>query len=149
MSEEKKLEIWLRMYEAQNIHARHHEVLRTQSTNLIVLISAALIALYGSEVKKLESSIIGVFIVVINLYGLFMSLKHYERSRLHVSVGAEYRGVLSKNSTLGTVDLNDVRSAAHKAHKPMFGLQKIRAYFLWSGLHVVLLLLGSVIVASG
>ena len=37
MDDKQHLEIWLRLYEGQNDHVRHHEVLRTQSTNLVVL----------------------------------------------------------------------------------------------------------------
>jgi hypothetical protein len=142
MDDQQNLEAWLRMYEEQVRHARHHEVLRTQSTNLVVLISAALLALYGSDSTTLESWILGIFIAAVNLYGLLMSLKHYERSRLHVKVGSEYRAVISKNSPVGGENFNDVRGVAHEAHQSLFGTHKIRAYMLWSGLHLVLLVIG-------
>ena len=142
MNDNKAVEIWLRMYEGQHVHARHHEVLRTQSTNLIVLISAALLALSGSQTGHLDGSIIGAFIIVVNLYGLLMSLKHYERSRLHASVGAEYRNVISDNTAIGGQHLDNIRTMAHQSHKPMLGIQKLRAFVLWVGLHILLLLIG-------
>ena len=99
--EDKNYEIWLRMYEEQVRHGRHHEVLRSQSTNMVLAISAALLAFISSDYTAAgHDKLVSVFIVVINVYGLIMSLKHYERSRLHVGVAGKYRDVVSELSEI-------------------------------------------------
>lgn len=141
-------EIWLRMYEEQMRHARHHEEMRSQSTNFILAISAALLAFIASEVATPDlRSALGLFLVVVNIYGLVMSLKHYERSRLHVAVGGDYRDVISDASSFGGTRVNDVRAAAKAAHAASYRfLRPVRAYLLWSGLHIVLAALGAAVV---
>lgn len=86
---EKNLDHWSRMYIEQVAHARHHETLRAQSTNPVVVVSAALLAFLASNAATLgRQAMIGVFLIVVNVYGLLMSLKHYERSHLHVTVAS-------------------------------------------------------------
>ena len=142
------IEIWLRMYEEQVRHARHHEVLRTQSTNVIIAISAALIAFVSTDSGSDNHSAVGVFVLVLNLYGLLMSLKHYERSRLHVTVGGRYRDVISDASSVQGKKINDARKIAREEHKPKTLVKDMRAYVLWCGLHLIVALIG-VLIASG
>ena len=141
---EKNIDIWTRMYEEQVRHARHHETLRAQATNLIVVISAALLAFLSSTAVSADRKyVLGVFIIVVNVYGLIMSLKHYERSRLHVTVASKYRDVISDNSAVDTLKLNDTRDAGKKAHEEIFPwVANVRAYAMWSGLHLVLAMIG-------
>lgn len=139
-----EVEIWLRMYEEQVRHGRHHETLRSQSTNIVIAISAALLAFVSSPTLESNQNIlIGLFIVVINIYGVLMSLKHYERSRLHVRVGGKYRNTISDMSKIGDMAINEARKEGHDSHQSHFPLvRKFRAYQLWIGLHVVLGLIG-------
>jgi hypothetical protein len=141
---EKDIDIWTRMYEEQVRHARHHETLRAQSTHLIVVISAALLAFLSSNAASTgRHYVLGTFLIVLNVYGLIMSLKHYERSRLHVTVAAQYRAVISDNSAVSDLKLNDARHAGHKAHAKRFPrIGHVRAYAMWSGLHLVLAVIG-------
>ena len=146
-----KIEVWMRMYEEQVRHARHHETLRTQATNLIIIISAALLAYLSSNVVLPPQNVMfGIFLIVINLYGCILSLKHYERNQLHLSVSRHYRDVLSALSDLAGTRLNEVRRAGRAAHasKPKF-IGKFRVYWLWSVLHGLIALLGVAIVAYG
>lgn len=144
---EKNIDIWTRMYEEQVRHARHHETMRAQSTHLIVVISAALLAFLSSTAASNGPHwLLGVLVIVLNVYGLIMSLKHYERSRLHVTVAAQYRDVISDNSAADDLKLNDVRRAGHKAHEERFSwIRRFRAYVMWSGLHLVLAVIGGLV----
>jgi len=137
-------EIWLRMYEEQIRHGRHHEALRSQSTNMIVAISAALLAFLSSEAAtESRGYLLGAFLVVVNLYGLLMSLKHYERSRMHVTVASKYRDAISSVCPLGDSRLNEVREVGKKEHGASFAaIRRVRAYAMWSGLHLILVLVG-------
>ena len=75
------VEIWLRMYEEQVRHARHHETLRSQSTNVIIILSAAILAFLSSEyIPSGQHVVLATFLVLANAYGFVMSLKHYERN---------------------------------------------------------------------
>ena len=77
-----QFEVWLRMYEEQVRHARHHETLRTHSTNVIIIISAAILAFLSSKfVSPSQHVVFGFFLIAINVYGLILSLKHYERNQ--------------------------------------------------------------------
>lgn len=138
-------DIWLRMYEEQVRHGRHHETMRSQATNLIVVMSGAALAFVASgNASESDTSVLGAFIIAINVYGFLMSMKHYERSRQHVSVAAEYRTVVSEHSPIGGATINDVRSRAKAEHSKHFPVsRRIRAYVLWAGLHLVLAILGA------
>jgi hypothetical protein len=138
------IEVWMRMYEEQVRHARHHEALRAQSTNVIVAISAAVLAFFASgHVSDARQYSVGVFLIIINAYGLLMSMKHYERSRLHVTVGSQYRTALSAQTSLNGLEINRARSVGRQAHARTFRVTRaIRAYILWCGLHIMLGLTG-------
>ncbi|MDE0626783.1 MAG: hypothetical protein OXH99_10325 [Bryobacterales bacterium] len=140
---DKKTEVWLRMYEEQIRHARHHETLRTHSTNVIVIISAAILALISSDNSSTaQHTMLCVFLIVANGYGLFISLKHWERSCLHHSVSGRYRTIVSEHTALGEANLNTERKVGRTQHLrnfPLLGM--LPAHVLWSGLHAVIVLM--------
>ena len=71
------------MYEEQVRHARHHETLRTQSTNVIIVLSGAVLAFLSSDAASSGQHIVlPLFLILTNVYGFIMSIKHYERSRV-------------------------------------------------------------------
>ena len=139
------LEVWVRMYEEQTRHARHHESLRSISTNIAVIVTAAALGLFAADVTSDQRWVLALFVVLINVYGLLMSRKHYERSRLHHAVSGSYRDVISAFSKVGENVLNERRCRARNAHAvrhpPLGG--RIQANRLWSGLHVVMAALGT------
>jgi hypothetical protein len=138
------LDAWLHMQEAQGTHGRHHEELRSQSTNLIVAVSAAILAFLSSTAASAKNIwTLALFLIVVNVYGFFMSLKHYERSRLHYDVARSYADIISEHCKLGDTTLNGVRSAAHSRHSKRFSfVRKFRTNVLWSCLHLLLAALG-------
>ena len=77
---------------------------------MIVAVSAALLAFIASAaISNDHNGLIGVFIVIINLYGLVMSLKHYERSRMHINVRGKYRDMISNASEFDGRKINMAR----------------------------------------
>jgi len=89
---------------------------------------------------------VGPLLAVVNLYGLLISLKHYERSRLHVTVSARYRALISEVTPVNETKLNDARKAGHETHSKKFRwTRRIRAYVMWSGLHLVLAVMGIIV----
>ena len=147
-SQQLNVDVWLRMYEEQIRHVRHHESLRTQSTSMILVLSAALLAFLSSEIAPQGKQYIpGLFIVLLNIYGALISLKHYERSKLHRAVSEQYRNAISDVAALENLKLNEVRGNGKLKHRENFpgGLRwifDIRAYVLWTILHLILVAVG-------
>ncbi len=82
---------------------------------MIVAMSAALLAFIASAVtSKNHNSLIDVFIIIINLHGLVMSLKHYERSRMHINVGGKYRDMISNASEFDGRKINMARKVRQR-----------------------------------
>ena len=135
-----KINIWMQMLEGQNNHGRHHESLRSQSANIILAVSAALLAFLASTTAWQDKAWALIpFLILINVYGFIMSIKHHERSRLHYSVARSYANVISEATRVGGKSLNQVRAVAHENHKQRFSLvRKLPANVLWSGLHLLI-----------
>ena len=139
------LDVWVRMYEEQVRHARHHESLRSTSTNIAVVVTAAALGLFAADVTSDQRWVLPLFVILINVYGLLMSRKHHERSRMHHAVSSSYREVISEFSKVGENTMNERRRQArneHEASHPLFG-RVVQANQLWSGLHVLLAALGA------
>ena len=143
-----EIEVWLRMYEEQVRHARHHETLRTQSTNVIIVLSAAVLAFLSSDdVSFGQHIVLALFLILANAYGFIMSLKHYERNRLHVAVAGRYRSMISEHSALQGNSLNEERQIGQEGHFRRFRIvSKLRTHLLWSGLHIIILLMALILI---
>lgn len=133
-------EVWLRMYEEQVRHVRHHETLRSHSTNIIAFLSAAILAFMSSEsASEHQSNVLSVFLLIVNLYGFAMSSKHYERSCRHRAVSKEYRNIISKHNNVESDTINMARGRGKENHNKEFRWwRKISAHFLWNLLHFIL-----------
>lgn len=143
-----EIEVWLRMYEEQVRHARHHETLRTHSTNVIIVLSAAVFAFLSSDdVSSRQHIVLALFLILANAYGFIMSMKHYERNRLHVAVAGRYRSMISQYNALQGTSLNEEREIGQERHFRRFRIvSRLRTHLLWSGLHIVIVLMALVLV---
>ena len=146
--ENHEIEVWLRMYEEQVRHARHHETLRSQSANVIIVLSAGILAFLSSEyVSSGQHVVLATFLVLANAYGFVMSMKHYERNRLHVAVAGRYRSLLSQCSALDGCTVNEEREIGHNGHFRDYRIMgRLRTHLLWSGLHIVILFVAVLLV---
>lgn len=148
LSNEKNVELWLRMYEEEMRYRRHHEVLRFHSTSVIVAISAALIAYLASQgTLGTQPFVVGVFLIVANILGVAISLKHYERSRRHAAFSEAYRSKISLATYTPNTQfpsLEDVRKAAEKCHcrRTSWLSRRLRVYILWCFIHGLLIVIG-------
>ena len=150
---ENDMEIWQRMYEEEMRQARHHETLRFHSTSIIILISTAILAYLSSDsvpASNVQNFMMGAFLFVVNVFGVLIGLKHYERNRQHAAFGGEYRKLIFTTqgrhglfTTQGRQGLKESRESAEDAHRKRFRIiHKIRAYFLWGLLHGLFASLG-------
>ena len=144
------IEAWIRMYEEQAQQARHHETLRSNSTNVILVLSGAILAFLGTDVAgvtSLHQVLLGFLLVLINLYGAILSRKHYERNRLHTRIAGTYRNVISMSTALGGNFLDNKNDSARNCHKQKYKIfSQVEANLLWIGLHLVTALLGAILV---
>lgn len=135
----------LKLYEGQVVHARHHELLRAQAANYIVVISIALIGLLSSKMvpggglEPFGRTAILAALVIINIYGIILSRKHYERSSRHNGVAGAYRKALfelHKNQV--DRDLESIREGAITKNDRKFRIsQSIPLNALWAALHLI------------
>jgi hypothetical protein len=95
------------MYKEQCDQARQHETLRERSTAIIISVCAPIITFTGVAATftydKLEDkrwfaayAIIGLFLIGLGWFGRGLSLKHYERNRVHAVRAGAYRSELEK-----------------------------------------------------
>lgn len=149
------LEAWIHLYHEEMTYARHHESLRTKSANLIVVATGAVLALIASEAISLEeqpsaTAILAFFIVIVNVLGLLMGEKHYERTRRHQSIAQAYRQVISDNCNIDGLELSRVRENAIYGHNEKYRCwtARVRAHSLWGVLHLAFVALGLIVLAN-
>jgi len=136
-------------YNEQVEHARHHEVMRAEATNYILVGSTGLIGLlsaatvFGATWDFRSRVIIAGVIAVLNAYGILLSYKHYERNRLHVSIARKYRAEISERCVAsGFPAPNEMREAGRtRSEKKYPCTSRIRLHVLWMSLHAIFILI--------
>ena len=140
--EEKGLakEILVLMYQESLNMARHHEEQRATATNIIITLSTAVIALVGTLFAlpgKYDHRMfweLPAIIIVLSGSGLFLSLKHFEKSTLHFNAAECYRDLLQalvvndKSENIIPSDkmqgIRYIKSAKEKDGKPRKGIER-------------------------
>lgn len=138
----------IKLYEGQTAHGRHHEVMRAQATNYVLVISAVLIGMassgetFGSGLDVRDRAILGIVVVLVNAYGVLLSLTHYSRSKQSNEVGSAYRRALEPIHLAGGFTPTEVirAEARNNMRKPFVG--RFRLHIVWVLLHVMLALVG-------
>lgn len=143
-----KIAVWVALHEEEMRQARHHEILRSHSTNVIIGISAAILAFASSESTANELQVASLLLIIIaNVYGALMSRKHYERARRSHAICRQYRTVISGVTAIENLEfeqLMDARAAGLALHNTKFPhFKKVRAFFLWAFLHIIVALVGA------
>ncbi len=85
-------------YQNQNEWQRHNEKQRAQLSSLLLVVSAALVALLGEEVKRAGWSV-AVLLITIGVFGILSVMKYWERFSYHVELEEAYRSVLDSYFT--------------------------------------------------
>ncbi|MDK1377242.1 MULTISPECIES: hypothetical protein [unclassified Sinorhizobium] len=137
-----KKDLLLSMYEEQAAQARQHEELRAKATNLTFIAGSVLISLLFKDGKPIvdQTALAGVLIGV-GIFGVLLSLKHYERNRLHVAIARRYRQALEHE--LSTRDLSLMRELGQQDNERKYPwLSRLRLNWLWSSSCVVFIIVG-------
>jgi len=124
--------------------AKQAEDQRAALTNIILGISAALIALIAQKNLAKDTLPLAILLMILGIYGAIASEKLYERHQLHstrASVCREKIDELHPNAQLLIV-----REKVFKKHDPNFPrMLKIRLHYLWLTLHVIIALAGFIL----
>jgi hypothetical protein len=121
------------MYQEQCNQARQHENLRQQSTTIILTLTGAILAavvasagwvvsgLYDADLTLwffASYSAFGAFVIALGLFGRRLSLKHYERNRMHSIRAGAYRREIEKLLAAEQPNLGGkLRDEAMKEHR--------------------------------
>jgi hypothetical protein len=86
-----QIDYLLHYYDEHAEQARQHETLRATATSMIGAIMAGVVALTGIGGLTRADIPSGILIVMLGIIGTAISLKHYERNRLHTEIMAVVR----------------------------------------------------------
>jgi len=152
----------LAMYKEQCDQARQHESQRQQGATLVLALCSAMTVFAGATAAWASSRSgslaftipllgAGIFICLLGVFGRRFSLKHYERSRLHVARATIYREDLEKLYP----GVGDLRTKMDKRHADewlerrggrLTWVIKASLFRYWISLHSFIILWGAALV---
>lgn len=153
------------MYKEQCDQARQHETLRQQSTTLVFALSGTIAVVSGAILSAADKSafasqrpwmtvlyaVLGIFVTALAWFGRELSLKHYERNRMHTERAAAYRRELE--GAFSQTKYERLRESAKQSHERNWTEEagprsatviKSRAFLYWMGMYKFLMALGVV-----
>jgi hypothetical protein len=144
MPNEPEVDVLLMQYQDNTEHRRDHEQERSTANNVLVAAAAALIgAIVNGQVKRDQTGW-AVAVVVIGLYGLFMTLKLTERADFHLARSQAIRKRLTE--IVPTREAQHYMKEAEEKHRKQYPLlHNLRLWKLWTGLSVAIVLSGIVL----
>ncbi|HXU94451.1 MAG TPA: hypothetical protein VFP33_12420 [Gallionella sp.] len=133
---EDNIELFWRNLKDNLEHARHHETMRTSTTNIVVTLSGAAFAIIGYDKLICSADIpLLLFVAVLGIYGAIFSAKETERASLHYIRAQEFRRAIDRAKP--DVDFLSIRNAADEKHwKKYPRLVRLELQSLWVGIHV-------------
>ena len=135
-------ELLWRLYDDERTFARHHETQRTQAAGLVIAVSAGLIGFISFDNKINVADIPSAFLlIVLGIFGVVFTQKHYERTRLHLYRAYEYFHAI--DALIKDVEIESLRNKANKINEERFGrLCQLKLSWLWMLLQVLISLTG-------
>lgn len=129
-------------------HARHHETMRTSTTNIVVTISGAAFAIIGYDKLICAADIpLLLFVAALGIYGALFSAKQTERAGLHYIRAQEFRRAIDRAEP--TTDFLVIRKSADEIHwKKYPRLARLELQHLWIGIHVGITVLALLVAAT-
>ena len=135
-------EILIHVMEQQLSQAKQSEDQRSNITNIIVLIAAAIQGVLTQTGFTKNALPLSITLIIIGLFGIVATSKLYERFRYHYEVMRQIREKIEALNPDTTIKA--CLDAAWREHikKYPFISTKIRQYVVWSTLHVLIVVLG-------
>jgi uncharacterized protein YacL len=124
---------------------RHHELQRSSVANVLIAISGAVIGLVTFDKSiDISDAPLTIFLIVIAVFGVVFSAKHYERFSFHIRRAKGYREKI--NNFFPDANLSEIRVIADEKHSEKHPkLKKIHLHYLWFGLYVLIALMGGIL----
>ena len=129
--------ILLAIYNENATQARQHELFRQAITAVVGGIAGAVI---GTSVKEgpalLKSPLLsvgGAFLMIVGVFGLLATVKHYERNRMHIERMRQIRVHLQTLPYVSPNILSNINAAAdftHNSHYSVFSRTRLNA--IWN-----------------
>ena len=125
-------------------YQRHHEEIRFKGSQLIVTLSAALIAVLKFTSGSRVNFGIAVMIILLGLLGVAQVKKHSERADRHARIARAYRKKIGEIAARhGATSVEEVHDAAAEAHKSRAGITcHLRARWFWLSVHIAIVAIG-------
>jgi hypothetical protein len=153
--------LW-RYYEEHAAQARQHENLRASVTSILSAIAAAVVSLAGLGGLNTADIPTGIVVVVLGSLGVALSVKHYERNRLHTQILHAIRAEITRldqHEAAVPLSTEEIRSRAEKMHNSSFTVWRtakrtakspwvrVRLHILWLGLPAAVAVVGILVIA--
>lgn len=129
-------------------HARHHETMRTSTTNIIVTICGAAFAVVGYDKMVCATDFpLLLFVAALGIYGTLFSAKQAERASLHYIRAQAYRRAIDRDEP--DADFLGIRKSADETHKSRYPrLSQFDLQSLWIGIHIGITVLALTVAAT-
>jgi hypothetical protein len=139
--------LW-RYYEEQAAQVRQHEDLRATVSSTLAGIAAAVVALAAIGGLSLADIPSGIVVALLGALGFALSLKHYERNRLHAAIMGTTRAEIDRLLFTGPArTTSELRIQAEQAHnKKHRVVSRVRLNVLWLGLPLGISLIGLLLI---
>ena len=154
--------LW-KYYDEHASQARQHENLRATATTILSGIAAAVVGLAGLGGLDRADIPAGLVVVLLALLGVALSLKHYERNRLHTDILDAVRDEidrLDEDDAATPHCTKQIRREAVQEHNTSFTVlkgskrkgnfaspwTKVRLHLLWLGLPSAVGVVGALLV---
>jgi hypothetical protein len=132
------------LYLSEREFIQHHENQRTNASNILAAISAAIMVALGTDqISKEVSVALSLFLICLGLFGYTFCRKLYSLMQLHAARSYEYLNALDKQ--ILEVDVDKMKKAAASKNTMKFSkVGKIGLNRIWGLFHLSILSLGLV-----
>lgn len=123
---------------------RHTENQRSTMTNIVIVISFAVIGFISQKGISQDILPLGILLALLGLYGTIMTAKLYERHQFgQTRLNHWYIRIDELHPDAQFLALRDAADAEHRTRYPK--MAKVHLHHLWYFLHISITLLGIVI----
>ena len=137
-------DVLLKIYQEQWAQARQHENQRVTITNIVLLISSAIVGFITQQGVSPQMLPVAILLVIVGIFGAVACSKLYEVSELHFG---RVRALYDRLNVLHPkTHLKKIKEDADLKHKSLFPkLTKLHVHQFWLALHLIIILFGIVL----
>jgi hypothetical protein len=128
--------IILEYWKDQRAQARHTEDQRAIFTNIVLIVTAALLGLVANIGFHESSLPLTVTIIFLGLFGAATSAKYYERYNVHLEQAIRFSEILSGKDT--EHDHEKLLGPVRVDHAARYRIARLRLNKLWVAFHLVI-----------